>query len=151
MFRRKHSTIGDGGLTAKKKKKYTTFLFPQDIYQICNFYKIWSRRINFKVLHFHSWGDSSSFPNKNLEGPCQRNQRCNSCCCLVAKLCSTLLWYHGLQPPRLFHEISQARILEWIAISFSRGSSQLRNWTCLLFLLQVVSLPPKHQGSPNPY
>ena len=27
------------------------------------------------------------------------------------------------------HGIFQARILEWIAISFSRGSSQPRNWT----------------------
>ena len=27
------------------------------------------------------------------------------------------------------HGISQARVLEWVAISFSRGSSQARNWT----------------------
>ena len=27
------------------------------------------------------------------------------------------------------HGISQARILEWVAISFSRGSSQPRDWT----------------------
>ena len=27
------------------------------------------------------------------------------------------------------HEILQARILEWVAISFSRGSSQPRDWT----------------------
>ena len=27
------------------------------------------------------------------------------------------------------HEILQARILEWVAFSFSRGSSQPRNWT----------------------
>ena len=27
------------------------------------------------------------------------------------------------------HEISQARILEWVAISFSKGSSGLRDWT----------------------
>ena len=27
------------------------------------------------------------------------------------------------------HEISQARILEWVAISFSRGSSRPRDWT----------------------
>ena len=27
--------------------------------------------------------------------------------------------------------ISQARILEWVAISFSRGSSWLRDWTCI--------------------
>ena len=31
------------------------------------------------------------------------------------------------------HEISQARILEWVTIFFSRGSSQRRDWThCLL-------------------
>ena len=29
------------------------------------------------------------------------------------------------------HGISQARILEWAAISFSRGSSQVRDWTCI--------------------
>ena len=27
------------------------------------------------------------------------------------------------------HGISQARVLEWVAISFSRGFSQPRNWT----------------------
>ena len=29
------------------------------------------------------------------------------------------------------HGISQTRILEWVAISFTRGSSQLRDWTCV--------------------
>ena len=29
------------------------------------------------------------------------------------------------------HRISQARILEWAAISFSRGSSWPRDWTCI--------------------
>ena len=29
------------------------------------------------------------------------------------------------------HEIFQAKILEWVAISFSRGSSWPRDWTCL--------------------
>ena len=32
-------------------------------------------------------------------------------------------------PGSSVHEISQARILEWVAISFSRGSSQLRDRT----------------------
>ena len=36
---------------------------------------------------------------------------------------------HGLQPTRLPHGIFQARVLEWVAISFSRGSSWLRDWT----------------------
>ena len=29
------------------------------------------------------------------------------------------------------HGILQARILEWIALSYSRGSSQPRDWTCV--------------------
>ena len=32
-------------------------------------------------------------------------------------------------PGSSVHEILQARILEWVAISFSRGSSQPRDWT----------------------
>ena len=39
-------------------------------------------------------------------------------------------WPHGLQSPgSSVHEILQARILEWIAIPFSRGSSWLRDQT----------------------
>ena len=50
--------------------------------------------------------------NLNIELPC--------CCCLVAQLCLTLL-----QPPDYsllgssVHGISQARILDWVAVSFS--------------------------------
>ena len=51
------------------------------------------------------------------------------CCCLVTKLYLTLLWP---QPARLLiHGISQARILEWVAISFSRGTLWPRDWTCI--------------------
>ena len=40
--------------------------------------------------------------------------------CLVAKSCQTLLPPVGCSPPgSSVHEISQARILEWLAISFS--------------------------------
>ena len=47
------------------------------------------------------------------------------------------------------HEISQARILEQIAISFSRGFSQLRDGSCVLHLLhwQVDSLLLSHLRS----
>ena len=50
--------------------------------------------------------------------------------CLVAKLCQTLcvpMDYNS--PGSSVHGISQARILEWVAISFSRGSSWFRDWT----------------------
>ena len=44
---------------------------------------------------------------------------------------SDCLQTHGLysSPVSSVHGISQARILEWVAISFSRGSSRPRNWT----------------------
>ena len=42
------------------------------------------------------------------------------------------------------HGILQARILEWVAISFSRGSSQPRSPA-----LQVDSLPAEPQGKPH--
>ena len=46
-------------------------------------------------------------------------------------LMSDSLWPHGLyRPPgSSVHGVLQARILEWVAISFSRGSSQPREWT----------------------
>ena len=44
------------------------------------------------------------------------------CCWLVAKSCSPL-WAVACQAP-LFPGISQARTLEWVAVSFSRGSSR---------------------------
>ena len=51
-------------------------------------------------------------------------------CCLVANLCSTLRGptYCSL-PGSSVHWILKARILECIAVSFSRGSSQPRDWT----------------------
>ena len=50
-------------------------------------------------------------------------------CCLVAKLCLTLLQPHGLYSPpgSSVRGILQARILEWLAMPFSRGSSQPRD------------------------
>ena len=52
------------------------------------------------------------------------------CCCLVAKLCPTLCDPMDYSPPgSSIHGISQGRMLEWVAISFSRGSSQPRDRT----------------------
>ena len=47
---------------------------------------------------------------------------------LVAKLCLTLCYPTDCSPPGSYvHGISQARILEWVAISYSKGSSQPRD------------------------
>ena len=51
-------------------------------------------------------------------------------CCLVAK---SIQLFHspmdGSPPGSSVHGISQARILKWVAISFSRGSSQPKDQT----------------------
>ena len=66
--------------------------------------------------------------------------------CSVAKLCSTLCDTMDCSlPASSVYGISQAKILEWIAISFSRGFSQPRLNPCLLHW-QVDSLPLSHQG-----
>ena len=47
-----------------------------------------------------------------------------------AQLCPTLCDSVDCSPPgSSVHGISQARILEWVAVSFSRGSSQTRDQT----------------------
>ena len=49
------------------------------------------------------------------------------------------------------HGISQARILEWVAIYFPRGSSRLRNQACVSCTGRQVLLPLSHQGSLREY
>ena len=54
------------------------------------------------------------------------------CCCLVANLCLTLLqppWTVACLPGSSVHGISQARMLEWVVISFCRKSSLPRDRT----------------------
>ena len=57
-------------------------------------------------------------------------------------------------PGSSIHEISQARILGWVAISFPRGSSQSRDQTCVScssLLWQADSLPSERPGKPHLY
>ena len=54
---------------------------------------------------------------------------------LVAQSCPTLCDPMDCSPPGFpVHGILQARILEWIPISFSRGSSQTRGWTWVSYI-----------------
>ena len=69
---------------------------------------------------------------KNRDGQRSHEKMLNNtnyCCCLLAKSCLTL-WPHGMQAARFPCPWEfQAKTLEWVAISFSRGSSLLRDWT----------------------
>ena len=78
--------------------------------------------LTFKSQHVTSWCDY-------VPGSC-------FCCCYclvtIYKLYLTVLQSIDCSPPGCsVHGISQARILEWVAIFFSRGSSRPRNRTCV--------------------
>ena len=55
------------------------------------------------------------------------------CVCVCVCVCSAMsdsLWPHGLQPARLLCPWDfRGKNTEWVAISLSRGSSWLRDWT----------------------
>ena len=52
--------------------------------------------------------------------------------CLVIQSCLTLCDPLDCNPPGSFNQaIFQARILEWLAVPFSRGSSHPRDQTCV--------------------
>ena len=74
---------------------------------------------------------------------------CCCCCCLVTKSsltpCDPVDWS---PPSSSVHGLSQARIPEWVAISFFKGSSPPWDETHSS-AWQADSLPPSHLGSPT--
>ena len=73
------------------------------------------------------------------------------CACPLSPILCNSLWPHGLYSPpgSSVHGISQARILEWVAIIFSRGSSQPRDQTCISCISCIggqVLYQLSHQG-----
>ena len=71
------------------------------------------------------------------------------CCCSVAKSCPTFCWWDYSPSTSSLHGVFQARILEWVAISFSRGSSWMTDWTCVSSNGKKILLPLSHHGSPQ--
>ena len=57
---------------------------------------------------------------------------------MLAQSCPTLCDPMDSSPPGSFvHGIFQARIVEWIAISYSRGSSWPKGWTCISYIFCI--------------
>ena len=70
--------------------------------------------------------------------------------CSVTQSCPTLWGPMDCSPPgSSIHRIFQARILEWGSIFYSRGSSQLMDWTCISYISDIagrfLSLAPPGQ------
>ena len=77
------------------------------------------------------------------------------CVCVCAQSCLTLCHPIDYSPPgSSAHESFQLRILERVAISYSRGSSQLRGWICVSYIFCIgrkVLYHKCHLGSPYSY
>ena len=74
----------------------------------------------------------------------------NVCACVHAHSCPMLCDLMDYSPSgSSVHVISHARILEWVAISFSRGSSQLRDRTPVSCLGRWTLNHYCHLGSPR--
>ena len=68
----------------------------------------------------------------------------------LTQSCPTLCNPVGCSPPRSFvHGIFQARVLEWAAISFSRGSSRPRDQTQVSRIVSKMLYRLSHQGRPR--
>ena len=51
-------------------------------------------------------------------------------------------------PGSSFHVIFQARVLKWVAISYSRGSSHPRDWTHISWIGRQIFYQLQHLGDP---
>ena len=91
----------------------------------------WSRN----VQELQSWGLSSLNESHRV-------------CVLVTRSCPLFVTPMDCNPPdSSVHGILQARILDLVAIPFSRGSSWPRDWTQVSCIAGIYYL--SHQGSPN--
>ena len=99
------------------------------------------------LLDFHVfWFLQNSFNGKNFSSPEDYIS------VLVTQLCLTLCDLMDCSPSgSCVHEIFQARILEWVAISFSRGSSWPRDQTPGLLHCRQILYQLNYKGSPEDY
>ena len=102
------SKVIDAFLFSGFPNSYQRHSFPNSYQLISNEIKIHTKNVEFGFFCIILW-----------------------CCCSVAKSCLTLCDLVDCHPPGLdfVHGISQARMLEWVAIFFSKGSFWPRNWT----------------------
>ena len=72
--------------------------------------------------------------------------------CVSTQLCPTLCDPMDCNlPDSSVHGIFQARLLEWVAISSSRGFSQLRDQTHVSYIGRQILYQLHHMGSPYIY
>ena len=94
---------------------------------------------DWKQARFCWWKDWKSAYQMVWEGKTEFHFRLWKCELKVAQSCPTLSDPVDYSPPgSSVHGILQARILDWVAIPFSRGSSWPRDWTWVSCIAGIV-------------
>ena len=123
---------------------------------ICSFVSIPRCPLRTRIIFFLAFFLDGAL--RSLKSSCGRSPQHYACseqvlgmcvcvcvCVCVAQLCLTLFDSMDCSPPDSFvHRILQARILKWVPILFSRGSSQPRDGTpvsCILYHLRHLGNP----------
>ena len=100
---------------------YSEIITPNYSFYVINFIFVWCSMLanGIQILYFGLRCNKDPYPIFESESESEVTQSCPTLCDPVD--CSL--------PGSSVHGILQARILEWVAIAFSRGSSQPRDWT----------------------
>ena len=81
---------------------------------------------------------TESKPKKQLQLESELISPCNSCTGFLCMCVFGCVWLFStpwtVPPDSSVHEVFQVRILDWVIISSSRGSSLLRDWTLISFI-----------------
>ena len=101
-------------------------------YQVCFPKYIMYFLLISKIQHFNLWFYIFNvyYPVKSLKVTSQMKLPFKVMCVLCAQLCPALWDPMNCSPPdSSVHGVFQARVLEWVAISYSRGSSWSKDQT----------------------
>ena len=111
------------GCTVLVQNKIQCSLCPKENFQ-CGLILAWSRKSD-TLGKMSTFLDISAIVSEDFKSP-----RRHCCCCSFVKSCPTLHDPVDCSPPgSSVHGMLQERILEWVVISFSRGSPWLRDQT----------------------
>ena len=128
------------------------YLLPALVY-LCNCGLLTSRLAPLKITFHTAVREEISLKHtvdrvtcwlNHLMGSQPQNKKSKLLCsvCSVAQSCPTLCDPMDCSPPGFpVHGIFQARILEWVAISFSRGSCQPRDRTHVSYVGRRILYP----------
>ena len=108
------------------------------------------RCVHFPFIFGNNWNFWVLFKGiYNLGSLKQANHYLAICMCLCPQLCSSLCRPMDCSlPGTSVHGIFQARILEWVAITFFRGSSWPRDWTWVSYT-SCIGRQSLYLGSPT--